>query len=138
MWRWVIGLGVVPGIIAIAFRFYIPETPRFLLEVEDDPIKAEFDATPMFGGSDTDTELESATWGSTGSANGNSFEEVVLPAPAMAPSSPSHWSVSAPSPVTLNSKRDLSKQDILQYFWHEGNWRTLFGTAMTWLLLDFG
>ena len=45
MWRWVIGIGVVPGVVASIFRFVIPETPRFLLDIEDDPIKAEFDAT---------------------------------------------------------------------------------------------
>src|ERR1700742_81289 len=42
MWRWIIGLGVVPGVIALLFRFAIPETPRFLLDIEDDPVKAEF------------------------------------------------------------------------------------------------
>ena len=134
MWRWVIGLGVVPGILAVAFRFAIPETPRFLLEVEDDPIKAEFDATPMFNESDS-TELESATWGSTASAASNSFEEVILPAPAMSESG--QWTVAGAPPVTLNSKWNLSRKDIVQYFWHEGNWRTLFATATTWLLLDF-
>ncbi len=41
-------------------------------------------------------------------------------------------------PTTLNSNWTLSKADILQYFWHEGNWRTLAGTSLTWLLLDFG
>ncbi|MCP6341422.1 MFS transporter, partial [Klebsiella pneumoniae] len=45
MWRWVIGIGVIPGAIATLFRFAIPESPRFLMEVEDDPIQAEFDAT---------------------------------------------------------------------------------------------
>jgi MFS transporter, PHS family, inorganic phosphate transporter len=137
MWRWVIGLGVVPGVLAVAFRFAIPETPRFLLEVEDDPIKAEFDATPMFGSGDS-TELESAheTWGSTASANSNSFDEVILPAPAMGATG--EWSISGNAPpVTLNSHWTLSRKDIHQYFWIEGNWRTLFGTAMSWLILDF-
>jgi hypothetical protein len=48
MWRWVVGIGVVPGVIATLFRVIIPETPRFLLEIEDDPVKAEFDATTLF------------------------------------------------------------------------------------------
>ncbi|RMZ88798.1 hypothetical protein DV736_g3970, partial [Chaetothyriales sp. CBS 134916] len=137
MWRWVIGLGVVPGVLAVVFRFAIPETPRFVLEVEDDPIKAEFDATPLFGG-DSDgnsIELESATWGSTPSAASNSFDEVILPAPMM--SDCGQWTSRGDPPVTLNSKWQLSRKDITQYFWHEGNWRTIFGTAFTWLLLDF-
>ena len=136
MWRWVIGLGVVPGVLAVAFRFAIPETPRYLLDIEDDPIKAEFDATPLFG----DTELESRTWGSSGStaSNGSTFDEVILPAPAITEVG-EQCSVSETSPpVTLNSSWKLSRADIKQYFWVEGNWRTLFANSMTWLLLDFG
>ncbi|RMZ79495.1 hypothetical protein DV738_g3287, partial [Chaetothyriales sp. CBS 135597] len=138
MWRWVIGLGVVPGVLAVAFRFAIPETPRFLLEIEDDPIKAEFDATPLFGGDGdgNSTELESAaTWESIPSAASHNLDDVILPAPMMPDSS--QWISTGTPPVTLNSKWQLSREDITQYFWHEGNWRTLFGTASTWLLLDF-
>jgi MFS transporter, PHS family, inorganic phosphate transporter len=134
MWRWVIGLGVIPGVLAVAFRFAIPETPRYVLEIEDDPIKAEFDTTPMFGENDS-AELECATWGSTASAATNSVGEVILPAPAIHESG--QWTIAGAPPVTLNSQWKLSRKDIVQYFWHEGNWKTLFGTASTWLLLDF-
>jgi MFS transporter, PHS family, inorganic phosphate transporter len=137
MWRWVIGIGVVPGVLALAFRLAIPETPRFLLDIEDDPIKAEFDATPLFG---IGTELEDGVWpsadASTTSHEGT-FEEIILPAPAV--SEEGHYTVSGVPPlITLNSSWKLSKADIIQYFWIEGNWRTLFATAMTWALLDFG
>lgn len=30
-WRWMFGLGVIPAIILIALRFYLPESPRWLL-----------------------------------------------------------------------------------------------------------
>ncbi|GAA96763.1 hypothetical protein E5Q_03434 [Mixia osmundae IAM 14324] len=33
-WRWLIGLGCVPGVIALYFRLTIPETPRFTADVE--------------------------------------------------------------------------------------------------------
>lgn len=49
IWRWVIGIGVIPGVIALIFRIAIPETPRFLLEIEHDPVKAVFDADYLFG-----------------------------------------------------------------------------------------
>jgi MFS transporter, PHS family, inorganic phosphate transporter len=135
-WRWVIGLGAVPGVLALAFRFAIPETPRFLLDIEDDPIKAEFDATPMFG----DTEMEEGgSWGSahgsTASA-GSGYDEIILPAPAVPDGERTVYGV--PPLITLNSSWKLSRADIIQYFWTEGNWRTLFATSMTWLLLDFG
>jgi MFS transporter, PHS family, inorganic phosphate transporter len=33
-WRLLIGLGCVPGVIALYFRLTIPETPRFTMDVE--------------------------------------------------------------------------------------------------------
>ncbi|KAG6827981.1 hypothetical protein H0H92_009807 [Tricholoma furcatifolium] len=34
MWRILIGLGAVPGVIALYFRLTIPETPRFTMDIE--------------------------------------------------------------------------------------------------------
>jgi MFS transporter, PHS family, inorganic phosphate transporter len=34
MWRLLIGLGCVPGAIALYFRLTIPETPRFTMDIE--------------------------------------------------------------------------------------------------------
>ncbi len=34
MWRLLIGIGCVPGVIALYFRLTIPETPRFTMDVE--------------------------------------------------------------------------------------------------------
>ncbi|KAG6816273.1 hypothetical protein H0H93_008224, partial [Arthromyces matolae] len=34
MWRILIGLGAVPGVIALYFRLTIPETPRFVMDIE--------------------------------------------------------------------------------------------------------
>ena len=33
-WRLLIGLGCVPGVIALYFRLTIPETPRFTMDIE--------------------------------------------------------------------------------------------------------
>lgn len=163
MWRWVVGIGVVPGVIATLFRFFIPETPRFLLEIDDDPVQAEFDATTLFsdpGSPDIDDNLNNpfnninliAPW-----------NEIALPSPALSASqapgtttsvamtlhSIDEHSNSAASyrsnsqaqfmqPATLNSHWRLTHQDIIQFFWTEGNWRTLAATSLSWLLLDFG
>ncbi|RHZ55388.1 hypothetical protein CDV55_104587 [Aspergillus turcosus] len=130
MWRWVVGIGVVPGVIATLFRVVIPETPRFLLEIEDDPVKAEFDATTLFN--ETPSLDPEDSWRD-------------LPMPAMSVTSqcfseggrsPSQTEIL--QPATLNSHWHLTRKDIIQYFWTEGNWRTLVGTALSWLLLDFG
>lgn len=36
VWRIIIGLGALPGLVAIYFRLTIPETPRFTMEVKGD------------------------------------------------------------------------------------------------------
>ncbi|GMG12905.1 unnamed protein product [Aspergillus oryzae var. brunneus] len=130
MWRWVIGIGVVPGVVATVFRFIIPESPRFLLEVEDDPIQAEFDATTLFNEPNNSPSIETDSWHN-------------LPLPAISMTSQC-FSDRSPSqteilqPATLNSHWHLTGKDITQYFWTEGNWRTLAATSLSWLLLDFG
>ncbi|KIM62761.1 hypothetical protein SCLCIDRAFT_1214873 [Scleroderma citrinum Foug A] len=43
MWRILIGLGCVPGIIALYFRLTIPETPRFTMDVERNVAQASKD-----------------------------------------------------------------------------------------------
>lgn len=123
-WRWILGIGVVPGVIGILFRVAIPETPRFLLDIEDDPIKAEFDATELFGDTISDTELEE-----TRPSESRSDANIMANDTAI--------TVGVPM-ATLNSNWQLSKKDIVQYFWVEKNYITLIGTALSWLLLDFG
>lgn len=135
MWRWIIGLGVVPGVVGVLFRWAIPETPRFLLDVEDDPVKAEFDATELFGDNNSDTDVEENVWTMSRTSAGSRTDETTLTTPTL--STQVEWTVGAPT-VTLNSSWTLSKHDIVQYFLKERNWITLAGTMMAWLLLDFG
>ena len=33
--------------------------------------------------------------------------------------------------------KQFSRQDLVEYFWTEGNWRFLAGTSLCWFLLDF-
>lgn len=134
MWRWVLGIGVVPGAIATLFRFAIPESPRYLVEIEDDPVTAQFDATTLFNEQAPSPSFDQSSFGlGTGSA-------IQLP-PISSLASDSidedeEWSHLPPA--TLNSHWRLARTDIVRYFWTEGNWRSLAGTAIAWLLLDFG
>ncbi|KAL9114754.1 MAG: hypothetical protein Q9227_001433 [Pyrenula ochraceoflavens] len=143
MWRWVIGIGVIPGVIALAFRIAIPESPRFLLDIEDDPIKAEFDATNLFGEPTADLEFEASprmdSLGESSSSHFKHFLEDVTPTPTTTNSwnPPPDWTRRQSRPATLNSHWKFSQKDIFQYFWNEGNWRQLAATALCWLLLDF-
>jgi len=43
MWRILIGLGCVPGVIALYFRLTIPETPRFTMDIERNVLQAKTD-----------------------------------------------------------------------------------------------
>lgn len=133
MWRWVLGIGVVPGAIATLFRFAIPESPRYLVDIEDDPVTAEFDATTLF--SESPGMADSSSWGL-----GSSMQ---LPPIASIASSSSiidddEEELTRLPPATLNSHWRLARTDIIRYFWTEGNWRSLAGCSLAWLLLDFG
>ncbi|KAJ1819077.1 hypothetical protein LPJ75_001275 [Coemansia sp. RSA 2598] len=49
VWRIIMGLGAVPGIIALYFRLTIPETPRYTLDIEKDTHKAAQDIKNTIG-----------------------------------------------------------------------------------------
>lgn len=43
VWRIIIGLGAVPGAVALYFRLTLPETPRFTMDVERNIVQASSD-----------------------------------------------------------------------------------------------
>ncbi|CAG8039649.1 unnamed protein product [Penicillium nalgiovense] len=139
MWRWVIAIGVVPGVVATLFRFAIPESPRYLVDIVDDPVTAEFDATTLF--SDTPGIIDSGGWGTSATCSAGSA--IQLP-PISSIASSSTFDIDDDDeftrlpPATLNSHWRLARSDIVRYFWTEGNWRSLAGCSLAWLLLDFG
>ncbi|KAJ7201812.1 phosphate permease [Mycena pura] len=45
MWRIVIGVGCIPGVLALYFRLTIPETPRFTMDIERNIMQASEDIT---------------------------------------------------------------------------------------------
>ncbi|KAJ5287816.1 hypothetical protein N7478_003502 [Penicillium angulare] len=139
MWRWVLGIGVVPGAIATLFRFAIPESPRYLVEIDDDPVTAEFDATTLFS-EPVSPGFDSQAFGTmtTITGVGSSIQLPTISSLASASSQADDEEFTNLPPATLNSHWRLAKSDIIRYFWIEGNWRSLFGTAVAWLLMDFG
>ncbi|KAF8150603.1 phosphate transporter [Crassisporium funariophilum] len=52
MWRLLIGLGCVPGVIALYFRLTIPETPRFTMDIERNIGQASADIKNVLEGED--------------------------------------------------------------------------------------
>lgn len=50
MWRLLIGLGCVPGVVALYFRLTIPETPRFTMDIERNIQQATADIKAVMAG----------------------------------------------------------------------------------------
>jgi PHS family inorganic phosphate transporter-like MFS transporter len=48
-WRILIGLGCVPGVIALYFRLTIPETPRFTMDIDRNVHRAKADIENVLG-----------------------------------------------------------------------------------------
>lgn len=40
IWRWIIGVGALPALVAIIFRLSIPESPRYTMDVDNDGRRA--------------------------------------------------------------------------------------------------
>ncbi|KAI9839526.1 MAG: hypothetical protein M1819_002152 [Sarea resinae] len=134
IWRWVIGVGILPGLFAVVFRVAIPETPRYILDIEDDPIKAEFDAANLFGESPADIELESHDWGSQVADLQSPNEPRIFSDTRTLTENSVSWVVGPSNAPPLK----WGKEDAYRYFWLEGNWRTLAGTCLCWFFMDFG
>ncbi|KAG0004390.1 Inorganic phosphate transporter pho84 [Entomortierella chlamydospora] len=48
VWRCLIGFGCLPALVAVYFRLTIPETPRYVLDIENNLNKAERDVATVF------------------------------------------------------------------------------------------
>ncbi|ORX98812.1 major facilitator superfamily domain-containing protein [Clohesyomyces aquaticus] len=133
VWRGVVLFGAVPSIIALLFRFYLPDPGRYTLEVQEDIDRAV---------KDTDTAIEkNAFW---------SWSRTFWPWRKRLPEegeielSNCHeprrgTEETADSGSTQPAEaedRAQSLSDLWIYLWEERNWTLLFGTCTTWLLLD--
>lgn len=49
MWRILIGLGCIPGVIALYFRLTVPETPRYTMDIERNVLQAAADIDNVVG-----------------------------------------------------------------------------------------
>jgi len=56
LWRLLIGLGCVPGVIALYFRLTIPETPRFTMDIERNIQQATNDIKHVIAGENNNNE----------------------------------------------------------------------------------
>ena len=122
IWRWIIGLALVPALVTAIMRFTIPESPRYTLDVLNDPFKA----------SEETNRLKSLSLGSEIINQSNSAVISQKPTPSDVKN------ITGPSTAGRHDLgREPSSLTIRQYFWSEGNWRTLLATSLSWFLLDF-
>jgi PHS family inorganic phosphate transporter-like MFS transporter len=156
LWRLVVGLGIIPAALALAFRFTIPESPRYKLDVLRNVQVVVEDTQDYFGGSKADIE---------GGELDNLAETPTPAVPRPAQRRQSATSEIAPDQVVDSDSESeqrrssidqrpvrtsmalstsdpkyipplASWQDAKQFFIEEGNWRYLLGTSLSWLFLD--
>lgn len=130
IWRWVIGLALIPALAAAVLRLTIPESPRYTLDVSDNIAKA-FDETNRFNNANLEPAwVKQANMDAVSSALAADDSEIERGSAAF-------------SSATYNDRVDLtdidqSKIEGKQYFVRDGNWTTLLGTSMCWFWLDIG
>lgn len=145
IWRWIIGVGVIPAVIALWFRLTIIESPRYTADVGRDSKKAASELSRYLP-SDIDSAVASTTSieippqvgfrRSTMNGNGRisssesrrsreeTLDEIHLEDQILATANDNK-----PPPVP-------SWQDFKDYFWYKGNLRTLIATSMCWFCVD--
>ncbi|TGO55283.1 hypothetical protein BCON_0094g00330 [Botryotinia convoluta] len=145
IWRWIIGVGVIPAVIALWFRLTIIESPRYTADVGRDSKKAASELSRYLP-----SEIESAVASTTSieippqirfrrsTINGNGrpsssesrgnneeiLDEIHLEHQILATANDNK-----PPPVP-------SWEDFKDYFWYKGNLRTLLATSMCWFCVD--
>lgn len=109
MWRILIGLGCVPGCIALYFRLTIPESPRYTLDVDMDINKAAADSAKFISGE-----------------HGNAEQEDIARL-EKAPTAVETVEIKPPS---------ASFRDFCRHFNQWKHMKIIIGTAGSWFLLD--
>lgn len=145
IWRYVIGVGAIPALVAIFFRLTIPESPRYTLDVDHDGARALRDTQIYYN---IQRRL------SNGNAEMQEYQDVeggVIAEPERAVSAEGvpeggrqfgdedsdSGDESEPSEPDEEIPDPFSWPEIRRFFWEEGNIRYLMGTSITWFLLDF-
>lgn len=118
IWRIIIGMGAVPGMIALYFRLTIPESPRFTMDVEGDLEKATADTAKFASGEHGDA----------------SNNDVELLKHSDATEKEEEYS-NEPTAQEMGPPK-ASFKDFINHFkqWKHG--KILLGTAGSWFMLD--
>ena len=121
IWRWVIGSALFPALFTAIMRFTVPESPRYTLDVKDDPLKASEETGRLKG-------VESEHGLSSDGSETVLKEDVALERGSNLETLADHGQ--------HEQGTDL-RAAIKQYFWTEGYWRYLVATSVSWFTVDF-
>lgn len=122
IWRWVTGVGAIPALVAIYYRFQIRDPGLYDLDVKNEGDRAMKNTMSVYRRVPTnlhpnDAEMQEADGCASGHgddfllSNGSAANEPPLP-------------------------RQFSAEDMKDFFWDQGNWRYVAGTSVCWFLLD--
>ena len=149
VWRWIIGVGAIPAVIAVWFRLTIIESPRYTADVGRDSRKAlselaryqpqEDEMGSLSSSVDVVSErhpiiqrpstAENSENGTT-LRNTSGGDSQVPPADGRVEDPPFVEAVEDKQPPAP------SWRDFKDYFWHCGNLRTLMATSFCWFCVD--
>jgi PHS family inorganic phosphate transporter-like MFS transporter len=147
MWRWIVGFGAIPPAFAILIRWWIPESPRYTLEVEMNPEKAKEDVHAYYPSDPTDSARSttqagpSRSIGSPMSTNDSPTTTATLTFGEPMEMKDLDLAEPAISMPTVRMVQKETEKEFWLGFWKymitDGNWTDLAGTSLSWMTLDF-
>lgn len=161
IWRWVVGVGVIPAFVALWFRLTIIESPRYTADVDRDSVKAasELDryllieikpetasATYVDADRQLPTTIDADLSGdlsqrrsTTEMAIINTSEYYSLHEAAgiqQFPDQNDSDNHALDNEARYEEPPEPSWEDFKDYFWRKGNLRTLIATSLCWFCVD--
>jgi PHS family inorganic phosphate transporter-like MFS transporter len=151
VWRWIIGVGVIPAVIALWFRLTIIESPRYTADVGGDIPKAYTELNQYLprqstsvrsSSSSVEMTMEDAPLNQRVSHCAASEDGTTLQDPSRGNSQfpPTADDDAEAASIANTDEHKVPPQpswrDFKDYFWHNGNIRTLMATSLCWFFVD--
>ena len=149
IWRWIIGAGVIPAVVALWFRLTIIESPRYTADVGGDSGKALSELNrylpseefTMSSSSSVQIVAEPEQVNQRHSALSASEDDTTLRNTSGGNSQVRQANDNPENPpieeeAELQAPPEPSWEDFKNYFWHRGNLRTLMATSLCWFFVD--
>lgn len=163
IWRTVIGVGAFPALLATLWRFSIPESPRYTMDVDRDVKRALADVQRHHKKNDyrptahSGSAVASMSGNSIGVSSGVNYPGRQVTSRVSGNQANSNQAnddqvnenqgnhnnandgrVPNPGLATPRASANIpNERTFYSYLFKEGNWRYLFATSFCWALLDF-